>query len=95
MAEAGASRGKTARMEIEMATERQGGTASGLPKFITQKELTEWMGWSASTIQRKIKQKCFPCFRFGRNDVRYKPEDILYYAENCREGSFDGEKRSD
>jgi len=62
---------------------------SGLPPFITKKQLTQWMGWSSSTIERKVRTQCFPIYRFGPNNVRFRPEEILHYAEGCKEGSFE------
>lgn len=61
---------------------------SPLPEFLTKRQLSEWMGWSAMTIQRKVKQQCFPIYRISYRDVRFKREDILHFIEGKSEGGF-------
>lgn len=57
--------------------------------YLTKKQVSELTGWSKRTIQRKVNQHCFPCYRFSKTDVRFKLEDIEHYIQGKREGSFD------
>lgn len=57
-------------------------------QFMTKKQVTEEFGWSPTTIWRKVKQGCFPCYPFSSKDVKFKREDLLYYAESIRRGNF-------
>lgn len=57
--------------------------------LLTKAQVEEMFGWSPTTIWRKVKQNCFPCYRLTYNDVRFKTEEILHYIEGKRNGSFD------
>lgn len=59
-----------------------------LPILQTYDDVSKWTGWHKRTIQRKVAQKCFPCHRFSRTDVRFNANDILHYIEGKKEGDF-------
>ena len=64
-----------------------------VPVLQTYEDVSKWTGWCRRTILNKIKQGCFPCYRFSKTDVRFKADEILYYINGKREGSFDEKER--
>lgn len=59
-----------------------------LPVFQTYEQVSQWTGWSRRTILRKVKEECFPCYRFSKTDVRFKADEILHFIEGKKQGGF-------
>jgi len=56
--------------------------------YLKKKDLRERFGWSPTTVWRKVKQGCFPCYRLSHNDVRFKLEDVIHHIEGTSCGGF-------
>lgn len=61
-----------------------------LPVYLTRQEVCEWMKWSMTTLWRRVSAGCFPQYELSDGDVRFKPEDIIYWLEGKKRGNFDG-----
>jgi predicted DNA-binding transcriptional regulator AlpA len=59
------------------------------PVYIRKQEVTKRFGWSPTTIWRKVKQGCFPCYRPSGRDTMFDLNEILYYLQGTRVGDFD------